>query len=64
MQGTEWLTVSQILNVLCLKTCLNMTSGGAIRLGILLKKEGFPARKNNNKYSFLVARITDNQLFS
>jgi hypothetical protein len=47
--------------LLCLKTYLMMSSGGNIRLGILLRKEEVPVLRRKNKCPYQVMRISDDQ---
>jgi hypothetical protein len=60
-EGSRWLTAAQIMYLLCLRTHLVMASGGNVRLGILLRKEGFPVLKRKNKCLYQVMRISDEQ---
>jgi hypothetical protein len=49
--GSQWLTAAQIMGLLCLKTYLMMSSGGNIRLGILLRKEGVSCAEKEEQMS-------------
>jgi hypothetical protein len=60
--ASQWLTAAQIMGLLCLKTYLMMSSGGNVRLGILLRKEGFPVLRRKNKCLYQVMRMSDDQV--
>jgi hypothetical protein len=38
-----------------------MSPGGNVRLGILLRKEGFPVLKKQNRYLYRVMQINEDQ---
>ncbi len=58
----QWLTTSQILELVCLKTHLPFTHGGTVKLGMILKKDGFICRKKHKTSTFCVVRITDEEV--
>jgi len=60
--GVEYLSASQILQHLCMKTSLQLTQGGIVLIGMLLKKENFKCRKKNNKNLFAVILVPAEQV--
>ncbi len=59
---TQWLTASQILQVLSVKTFLQITQNGANVLSRVLKKEQFPQIRRKNKRLYGVKRVTEEEI--
>ncbi len=57
-----YLSASEIMQVLCLKTFIQVTKQGTNTLSMVLKKGGFTQERNQNKRVFAVVRYTDEEV--
>ncbi len=59
--NVQYLTASQILAILCLKVPMRMDHNAAIRIGMILKKEGFESffKRNRRLYAVVIHSLDE-----